>query len=612
MGRRAYALGVAASIALGLLIRAPLLQTGFMVDDYAQLAMMRGDYPVARGPLELFTFSDGSAHEVDTLRRAGFFPWWARDDLRLAMFRPLACALMWIDRAVFGDYALGYHLHSALWWVLMMAALSTLLAELLPPAAALLGVVLFALDDSHGMPLGWIALRNCLVASTFAIAALALRIRARERAAPRLHHASLMCAVLALAASEYALAFVGYAVAYELWRDGPLRTRMRAAAPVLVLAALYLVLRRSLGFGSHGSDMYVDPVRSPAAFALAASDRGLALLGDLALAVPAGWWSWGSPLTNAFVHAGLVPASAAADLHAIRALQAIGGIAGGLVLVGLFVAMRAQPLLRARSWLLLGAVLAVVPVLGAFPDARLLMPAQAGFSAALAALIHRGVTALGMRARTPRAWLAALLPSGLAALQLTASLTFGAGDIRIGALLPDVVRRSILRLPIADPDVPTRHLLLLNASDPTTTIYVPLLRRAHGRSTPASCHLLSAAHVPQRLRRVSAHAFTLQRLQGGLTAGDVYASAFNDRPLTAGRRVDLGVLRVSVLEVDAAGRPTLVRFEHALDLDDPRLVLLFQSLHGLIRVRPPPIGGELNVPPPLPPLLQAPDPVGRK
>jgi hypothetical protein len=99
LARRGYAALAGAMIAMGLAWRWPLLRTGFTVDDYAQLAMMRGAFWLRRPALELFTFCDGSARENLTLRAAGFFPWWTHPHFKLSLFRPLASASLGRARA---------------------------------------------------------------------------------------------------------------------------------------------------------------------------------------------------------------------------------------------------------------------------------------------------------------------------------------------------------------------------------------------------------------------------------------------------------------------------------------------------------------------------------
>src|SRR5689334_11964035 len=166
--RRAYVALSALVIGAALALRAPVLRTGFTVDDYAQLSMLTGAFPVERTPFELFSFCKGTAEEVASLRDAGFFPWWSHPALRVALFRPLSSALMWCDLHLFGADAFAYHLHGACWWVVMMALLAAVLRRVLPAVPAVLALCICAAHPGHIMFLGWIANRNAVVAATFA------------------------------------------------------------------------------------------------------------------------------------------------------------------------------------------------------------------------------------------------------------------------------------------------------------------------------------------------------------------------------------------------------------------------------------------------------------
>ena len=592
---RGYWLAVVLLLGLSLVPRLPLLTTGFMVDDYAQLAMMRGDYPVARGPLELFTFSDGSPAEVATLRNAGFFPWWSAPDLELAMFRPLSCALMWLDRALFGDApeaAFGYHLHSLAWWLAMGLALAWFLRELLPVPAALLALALFVNDDCHVLPLAWIALRNSLVASTFALLALRSQLRWRCGHGRQQLFAALACAVLALAASEYALTFFAYAVAYELVRAAPMRARLGSIGALAALGVAHLSLRRALGFGSRASDMYVDPGSSLSAFIEAARSHALSLYGDLALGLPSGWWTYGSPFARPEWNG---------DLRPFRADQQLVGVLGLGVLLWLALLARRNAATRAVWPMFLAAALAIVPVLGTFPDARLLISSQVGFCAGVAALGWEAFGALRAEPRALRRWFVAGVLCLFVGVHAVSSALVGRIQVGMGVGLPQMVRRSLLGPPLDDRTIGSQHLLLLGAADATTTIYVAMLRRAHGLPAPASCHLLTSAQLPFILKRESLHGFTLERTQTALTVGDVYGSAFNSKPPVVGQTVDLGMLRATALEVrDGLWRKA--RFEHSLSLDDPALMMVVQTAVGLVRLTPPPVGGRMRVPAPVPPI----------
>ncbi|MDD9936301.1 MAG: hypothetical protein OXT09_22000, partial [Myxococcales bacterium] len=149
------AVTVLAAAALGLGVRADSLQTGFFSDDFVEEAMLQGHYPAERGALDLFNFVDGSEHEVQLLMARGALPWWSAPDLKLAMFRPLTSALVGLDRALFGPDPFARHLHSALWWVLALAAAVWLWRALLPPAAVAVAALFFALEEAHTLPLSW-------------------------------------------------------------------------------------------------------------------------------------------------------------------------------------------------------------------------------------------------------------------------------------------------------------------------------------------------------------------------------------------------------------------------------------------------------------------------
>jgi hypothetical protein len=251
--------------------------------------------------------------------------------------------------------------------------------------------------------------------------------------------------------------------------------------------------------------------------------------------------------------------------------------------------------------LFVASAFAVIPVLGTFPDARLLLASQVGFTAGVAALAWYAVTTLRAEIHSVQRWVAVLALGLFMLAHLVSSAMVGAVQVEIGSLLPPAVHRAILGPPLDDRLIGQQHLLLLGAADATTTIYVPMLRRTHRRPAPASCHLLAAGYVPFTLRRESQRAFTLERHVTALTVGDVYGSAFNSEPPAVGRPVDLGVLRATALEVrDGLWRKA--RFEHALSLDDPSLLMLVQTDSGLSRLTPPPVGGELVVPTPFPPL----------
>src|SRR5262249_31088230 len=146
-------------------------------------------------------------------------------------------------------------------------------------------ILLFAVDDAHAMPVGWIANRNSLIATSFGVAAVIVHDRWRRdgwRAGSVL--APILFAV-ALCSKEEGIATVAYLAAYALFLDRAGRARgCLSLSPYAAIVIVWRWLRASWGYGVWDMGLYVDPLAEPGRFALAAVDRApILLLGQLGL-----------------------------------------------------------------------------------------------------------------------------------------------------------------------------------------------------------------------------------------------------------------------------------------------------------------------------------------
>jgi hypothetical protein len=586
-----YLLAVFAISLAGLCLRAPVLQTGFIVDDYAQLAMMAGTYPVARAPLGLFTFSDGEATENQALKDAGFFPWWTHPELKISLFRPLASALMWLDRLCFGADPLLYHLHSAAWWLGMSIVWGVLVRRFLPAPWALAVHAVCTLHPANGMLLGWIANRNASVAMLFGLLSLGLQIKRRETDNASQLTALLIpiCWALTLLAGEYGVSVLVYCATYELCSDAGAREiwlRLRSCLAVLLG---YALLRSALQFGSRHSGMYIDPTGEPLAFLKVGLTRGPALIADLVLGFRSNWWSAGNPWGEAVEQTFQLEQGWSFDLRSMRVVHLAAGIISSVIAAGIAMfSQRRNPKLRFAACAL---PLSLVPALGGTPESRLLLPAMFGWSL----LQAQALLALhGQRAGRARVLRLACVWA-LVAVQTRASLAFSLED---RSFLPRVARaaRSSILAPHMDSLASVEDAFLISAVDPTTTIYIPMLRRWHERPGPTRCHLLLNAASWIRLVRTSDDEFLLVREQHYYTPLDVYSETFQREPLQVGQVYSTGSFRATIEQV-VDGMPTAVRFKTRRNLDDPAIALLTQNTSGLAIQRFPPVGQILTLPP---------------
>jgi hypothetical protein len=589
-------------VAFGLWLRADVFRFEFSLDDYAQLAMLEGRYPAARSPFDLYTFSNGTRADVQAVADYGFYPWFAHPQLRLSMLRPLASALSWLDLSLFGHAALGYHVHSALWWCALLGLLAAGLRRLFGARAALLALLLFTVDESHSVALGWIANRNALISIACTLGALRAYRLFRETGSRRAAWIGCGLFCLALSAGEYALCLAAYAFAYEAFeaRDN-LRARLRGLSLWAAPGLSYLAVRSLGGFGAYGSDMYLDPLRDLGFFLRHGLIRLPVLCGDIVWGLPSEWWTFGlSGWTLGLIGLGVLPQAALAPETA-RALQAgIGALGGLLALLLVIAAVRGADTdseRRRAATLAAGAGLSLLPLLAGFPSTRALLAPSIGYWLLLALLITR------LFARRPQPWsarLAQLMAAGLGLLQLSYGASAAHSAARDLANDANLVRDVALRA-----ELPAgQRAVLLNAGHPGLPIYLGLIRSQYGLPTPASHWTLNPGFFPYWLTRSDARTLELEPIGGSLLTGlfeRVFRSA--EARVSVGQEFVLPGLSLRVLAVGDGGIRRL-RAEFDRPLEDPKWSFLIAGPQGLLRWVPPAVGQRVFVPPPLPPSVR--------
>lgn len=595
--RHRYALVAALAIAAAGLLRAPALQVGFAVDDVAQVAMVEGSYPVARGAAERFTFSSGDPDELRTLRDAGYFPWWADDALRLSLLRALPSLSLGLDHALFGRHALGYHLHSLLWWLLLCALVAVLLVRLLPRRLAVLALLVYLLDGAHTTALGWLANRNATMASVAMLVALLGYHRHRQADKPTGRALYVGGVVCAMCCGEYALTYAGYFLAHALFLErGSLGTRLRGLAPLALSGAAFVALRAALGFGARHSAGYIEPLDAPGRFAGALLLRLPTLIGDAVLSLPSDYFAQGFPQATDWYRAGHVGRDWLFDPSAGWPLLVAVGLAGAaLFALAVRVAgarSACQPVVRFAG---LGALLALLPLVGSLPSSRHMLAPQLGVAIVTAVALERGLLLLrggGLRSLGPF-----LLAAVLAWSQLWQSPAAAFGDAPRLARYAAATRHAALALPGGEA-LRARRLYIVASDDPTLMIYVPLLRSLHGLPAPRSAHVLSGSAYPVVLERTGERTLGLAYLFDGHLLASAFASIFRspDRPMRPGDRVELPGLQVRVEAVGPHGSPTRFSMQFDRSLDDPRLMFVHQTMGLQLRpMRMPPVGKRVVV-----------------
>jgi hypothetical protein len=370
--QNAQRLALIAYVGITLLAFLPALATPFFLDDHLHAAMVKGTFPVARSPIDLYDFvaDDDRAAMLDR----GFLPWWTHPQLTIRFFRPLSSVLLYADHRLFGDNAGAMHLHSLAWWVAAVLGARALFRRWFSPRVALIASIVFAVSPCHAMPLGWLANREALLSLAFGTFALGAFSRWRDGGAVK--HALLAALFFALAllgGGEYALCFGGYVLAIDRARAAELREslgrRLLGLVPFAVPAAAYLWVRAHLGYGTLGSGFYSDPLHDPVMFLSKAPWRATALVAN-------GWLTLDAAYVNAW------------EKWSVFAAVVLIGVLGWVAIKRTFARLPTAERRTAR-WLLLGSFLAMAPVLAVVPSLRLMGVAMIGIAPVVAIVVDQ-------------------------------------------------------------------------------------------------------------------------------------------------------------------------------------------------------------------------------
>lgn len=585
-----------AALALGLFLQWPSLKCGFRGDDYVQRAMFRGEFPSPRSAFDLFSFAAGTPQDHQRLVDFGHLPWWSHPELRLRMWRPLASGLMALDFALFDRRAELHHVHSLLWFGLLLVAAGRLLFRVLPPAAAGIALLLYASGPCHTLPVGWLANRSTLCGTALAFFALESCISAADSGKLRRKLACALITALALLCGEYALAATLYGLAFGLIGsapDQPRRQRLQAVLPIALPLFGYLVLHTLVGSDIVHSGYYISPIGSPWAFAKAVLARVPVLAGDLLFGLPSLQYSSGSPWRAWLLESGWFDRDAWQRLPDWTTWQTSIGylaIASGF---WCWRALRKQDNSnRALDWLVLGAAASLVPCAGSIPEDRLLVAASLGGYALVASVLvqvfqrpFRFSLAAGVR--------------GLLALWIGASSLARSHDDVLAVLAgSDVARAWALDadMPDAQHAAATR-VYVLSSADFNTAVNLPWMRLSEAdQPVPLSYRRLSAGPMPLDISRPSDRVLEFNVLARGVH-GSAVPSLYRDEraPVRKGERHALPGVVVEVTEA-LDDNPSRLRFEFDRSLDDPSLFFVFGSDQGLRRREPPRIGETLRLP----------------
>ena len=250
---------------LGVLLASPVLATGFSTDDYHSFegALDR--------PFELLRRAILTPERIRAAQATGDFPWWASLNHQTPrQMRPLGAFFLWLDLRFWPGRPLPAHAHSLVMYFAMVLAAAYAYRRILSASllTAGLAAVMFAIDDGHGITIGFIHGRSRLIAVTFAFLACVAYLRQRQDGWKPAWLLGPLAYALGLAAYEAGVLALAILLPHAAFLDpAPIRQRLRALSPYLLVTIGWRAIFSLTHSASSGAGMYADPLGEPVRFA---------------------------------------------------------------------------------------------------------------------------------------------------------------------------------------------------------------------------------------------------------------------------------------------------------------------------------------------------------
>jgi hypothetical protein len=587
------------------LLYAPFLFSGFFQDDYGlRLQFSPAVYEkhgipqevmriMRNGPLNLYGFSWDSSARLGFEQDKGFAPWWASDRIKTNFFRPLSSLTLALDFSLWPDAPLPMHIHSLLWFCLLIGLAYQLYRSISGSAVtAGISILLLVLASTFTGPAGWISNRHAVIAMVFGVLCIWLYHQGVSKRKWPYVAGACGAYALALLASEMGLVTFAYLFAYMLVLDrDKWPVRVKRIVPFILVTVVWRLAYSGLGYGAVGTLLYIDPILNPVDFLTQLLTRYPVLL----------FSAVGPPVV---------------DLLIAFSPQAMGVMAGvTLVALGLL-AWIVYPLLkrhRASAFWLLGLLAAIVPLVSGIPQSRNLGLVSLGVMGLAGQLFVDVATVRKTGPLSPfrRILLKITVPILLILVLVVSPL--------LVVTNPATTRTSAeAQARAADfgsaPELAAQHLYVINPPGAMSFMGGLFQRLFSDKPFPLSINYLSSGFAPVQIERVDARKI-LVTPDGGYTPlpgpivddktgmvtqvglENVYRALdgfyYNPRnPMQAGQVVPLSDVMVEVTEMTGDGRIAQAAFTFAQPLEDQRYVWLQwdAATSTYARVQMPPVG----------------------
>lgn len=578
---------------------APYLFSGFFQDDYGFRVQFSSEVDeevkglMRTSPWDLYGFSSGPSEKFKIGQDRGFSPWWASDQIKTNFFRPLSSLTLALDYSLWPDMPLLMHLHSLLWFCLLIFLAYQLYRSVSGSAVvAGISILLLVVDDVFTGPVGWISNRHAVVAMVFVVLCVWLYHQGISKQKWLYVAGACGAYVLALLASEMGLVAFAYLFAYLLALDhDKWPGRIKRIAPFVMITVAWRLVYTGLGYGATGTLLYIDPILNPADFITQLLTRFPVIL----------FSAVGLPVVELLL---------AFSPHAAGVLAAVCLISLGLLALAAYPVLKTH---RASAFWVIGLLAAAIPLVSGIPQNRNLGPVSLGVMALAGQLFVDVGTARkpGPLTTFQRILLRIATPLLLTMYLIVSPLVVISSPASTQTMAEDQARAADFG---SAPELANQHLYVINPPGVMSFMGGLFPRLFTDKPFPASINYLSSGFAPVHIERVDAGTIIVTP-EGGYTPmpGPIVDDAtgmmtpiglenayraldgfyYNPRnPMRVGQVVTLSEVTVEVTEMTSDGRIAQARFTFAHSLEDDRYVWLLwdKDTSTYKRSQMPPVG----------------------
>lgn len=499
----------------------------------------------------LFAFVSGEKHFKQQLEN-GVLPWWSHQDLKLAFWRPFSAFTHWLDYQLWPDNYELMLFHNFLWHAGLLMLIGVLYKQLkLAPVIAGLAIFIYLVDASFMPPVTWLANRNAILAAFWGVLALIMHIRWRQGRSAAACAVSLVSLVFALLSGESGIGICAFLFAYALClENGRLYDRLWSLLPAGLVVIGWRLVYSGFGFGTKNSGLYIDPLEAGVDFLVTGVFRQIVMHFYQ--------YSGLDTIFNPFSSAGKILLL----LFALAFLMWVFRVA--------YTHFREDRIIK---FAFVGSFFSTLPsCASAIPSGRLLFIAAIGASIIIARVILLSTPNVRLPHKVLKVYFIAMHLIIGSTIWIGSSVATRFVEPKA---MPDEINLETAKVSSSD------RVILVNAPLPFFVSHLPFYRYHLGLGQLKELKLLAPAYTPLTLKRVSETSLEIKAVYGFSIVeessphsdsddisihkaflfkalGNIYRGSHN--PFQAGEIIELGDVKIDVLEVNEIGDPVKVRF----------------------------------------------------